>query len=369
MSGSLGYDEQCEKTEEKSSASKKCSVEHVQRKSLNYVPTYKVLFGIFNFRNEPATIRKRFFSVFVMSLVSPLFLWYFLDKKYLEKNSLLETLGLRLPGLLPALILPLLLTMVLFLGPLVLQALSGIWQVYAALRHGGTNIYVETHFGLSSTVHSVCRQSLHLGDFSKLSAMEEQTSMWKPILACLVLSIVYVASLYIWSSPLTRCPFWWSNVNDLMWVRNYIVAPLSEEFTFRACMLPLLLQVFKPNTAIFVAPLFFGAAHLHHLMERLQSGMSWRHALLISCFQFSYTSLFGGYSAFLFVRTGHFVAPFLAHAFCNHMGFPDFEEIYAFGEPRRSAVLCVCVVGLIGWAFLLGPMTSPALYSNNLWWR
>lgn len=61
------------------------SVEHVQRKSLNYVPTYKVLFGIFNFRNEPATIRKRFFSVFVMSLVSPLFLWYFLDKKYLEK--------------------------------------------------------------------------------------------------------------------------------------------------------------------------------------------------------------------------------------------------------------------------------------------
>ncbi|KAI5706264.1 hypothetical protein M8J76_008203 [Diaphorina citri] len=248
-------------------------------------------------RNEPATIRKRFFSVFVMSLVSPLFLWYFLDKKYLEKNSLLETLGLRLPGLLPALILPLLLTMVLFLGPLVLQALSGIWQVYAEPK------------------------------------------------------------------------FWWSNVNDLMWVRNYIVAPLSEEFTFRACMLPLLLQVFKPNTAIFVAPLFFGAAHLHHLMERLQSGMSWRHALLISCFQFSYTSLFGGYSAFLFVRTGHFVAPFLAHAFCNHMGFPDFEEIYAFGEPRRSAVLCVCVVGLIGWAFLLGPMTSPALYSNNLWWR
>uniref|UniRef100_A0A8D9DYG0 CAAX prenyl protease 2 n=1 Tax=Cacopsylla melanoneura TaxID=428564 RepID=A0A8D9DYG0_9HEMI len=248
-------------------------------------------------RNEPATIRKRFFSVFVMSLISPLFLWYFLEPKYLDKNTLLETLGLRFPGLIQAMILPLLLTMVLFLGPLVLQGFSGIWQVYAEPK------------------------------------------------------------------------FWWTNVNDLMWVRNYIVAPLSEEFTFRACMLPLLLQVFRPNTAIFVAPLFFGAAHFNHLIERLKTGMLWRHALLISCFQFCYTFLFGGYSAFLFVRTGHFVAPFIAHAFCNHMGFPDLEEIYSLGEPRRCCMLILCMVGLVAWAFLLIPVTNPNLYSNNLWWR
>ena len=35
----------------------------------------------------------------------------------------------------------------------------------------------------------------------------------------------------------------------------------------------------------------------------------------------------GMYSALLFVRTGHFVAPFVIHAYCNFMGFPDISEV------------------------------------------
>jgi len=52
--------------------------------------------------------------------------------------------------------------------------------------------------------------------------------------------------------------YWMSNLTNLIWLRNHVVAPLSEEFTFRACMLPLLLQCFRPMTAVFVCPLFFG---------------------------------------------------------------------------------------------------------------
>lgn len=140
----------------------------------------------------------------------------------------------------------------------------------------------------------------------------------------------------------TEPMFWFINCQNLMWLRNHVVAPLSEEFTFRACMLPLLLQSFSPMASIFITPMFFGvgkwpwfyqssysmrflykfAAHLHHMIERLRSGMDKRTAVIISFFQFFYTSIFGIYSAYLFVRTGHFVAPFIAHAFCNHMGFP-----------------------------------------------
>ena len=43
--------------------------------------------------------------------------------------------------------------------------------------------------------------------------------------------------------------------------------------------------------------------------------------------QFAYTTIFGMYSAFLFVKTGHFAAPFIVHAYCNFMGFPDFMEV------------------------------------------
>src|SRR5690349_8955262 len=51
--------------------------------------------------------------------------------------------------------------------------------------------------------------------------------------------------------------FWFNHCQNLLWIRNHIVAPLSEEFTFRACMLPLLLQRFSPMTSIFITPLFF----------------------------------------------------------------------------------------------------------------
>jgi len=77
--------------------------------------------------------------------------------------------------------------------------------------------------------------------------------------------------------------YWLGSVRTLIWWRNQIVAPLSEEWTFRACMLPLLLQCFTPTTAIFVCPLFFGVAHFHHVVERIKMGMGIKHALFISC--------------------------------------------------------------------------------------
>lgn len=79
--------------------------------------------------------------------------------------------------------------------------------------------------------------------------------------------------------------------------------------------------------------------------------------------------MFGAYSALLFLRTGHFVAPFLAHAFCNHMGFPNFREVFAYDEPKRSTTLFLCIVGLLAWCYLLEPLTNPLWYHNTLYWK
>lgn len=182
--------------------------------------------------------------------------------------------------------------------------------------------------------------------------------------------------------------FWVNYCQNLLWLRNHVVAPLSEEFTFRAIMLPLLLQSFSPMTSIFITPLFFGVgeqrdlrlisqnfslicpilAHLHHMIERLRTGMDKKTAILISFFQFFYTSMFGIYSAFLFVRTGHFIAPFIVHAFCNHMGFPDIPDLISQKEPKRCIFLILYVLGLVGWIILLPTMTSPAWYQNYQFW-
>lgn len=61
--------------------------------------------------------------------------------------------------------------------------------------------------------------------------------------------------------------FWLNNCRNLLWLRNHVVAPLSEEFTFRACMLPLLLQTFTPMTSVFITPLFFGVGKWYTLLD------------------------------------------------------------------------------------------------------
>ena len=45
-------------------------------------------------------------------------------------------------------------------------------------------------------------------------------------------------------------------------------------------------------------------------------------AVLRSVAQFAYTTLFGWYACFVFVRTGSLPAVVLAHVFCNWMGLP-----------------------------------------------
>ncbi|KAL7465839.1 hypothetical protein ACHAXS_006151 [Conticribra weissflogii] len=136
-------------------------------------------------------------------------------------------------------------------------------------------------------------------------------------------------------------------------LRNYFIAPLSEELIFRACLLPPLLassnhgqsnhttndsinmrSALSPTQASWIAPLFFGIAHLHHLYEQ------WRHLnpaaktkstflrLLVGViFQWGYTTLFGAYVSHVFIRTASLSGVVLAHVACNYMGLPDFRFV------------------------------------------
>ncbi|XP_034942602.1 CAAX prenyl protease 2 [Chelonus insularis] len=248
-------------------------------------------------RDHSNVIKKRFFSGFIMTLISPGFLYFGMSNKVLEKTTIWELLGLRWSGLLQATFIPLFLTMILFLGPLSMQGFNGEWKLYAEL------------------------------------------------------------------------PYWIENTKSLIWWRNQIVAPFSEEWTFRACMMPLFLQCFHPYIAIFICPLFFGVAHFHHVFELTKMGVELKHAIIVSVFQFMYTTLFGAYAAFLFVKTGHFIAPFAAHSFCNHMGFPDLSEVRAYKDPlKKAGILCLFVIGFVAWYYLLIPLTNPTWFSNNLFW-
>jgi prenyl protein peptidase len=158
------------------------------------------------------------------------------------------------------------------------------------------------------------------------------------------------------------------DLNDLGFWRNYIISPFTEEFVFRSCMLPLVLPTLSITKSIYIVPLFFGIAHLHHMIESiLTTNLPFKLILIQNLFQFSYTYIFGVYSSFLFVRTGSFFASFLNHSFCNLMGFPNIAGLIRdFNGRMRLFIMFVYFAGLFMFCSLLKSLTNPYLYENHV---
>ncbi|KAF4120265.1 prenyl protein peptidase [Geosmithia morbida] len=107
--------------------------------------------------------------------------------------------------------------------------------------------------------------------------------------------------------------------------RNYVAGPITEECLFRSASVPLLLSAgHTMESAVFLSPLVFGLAHVHHFYEFRQTNpqVPVIAALARSVLQFAYTYLFGIYATFIFLRTGSLLAVVLVHTFCNSMGLP-----------------------------------------------
>ncbi|KAL9225771.1 hypothetical protein vseg_001658 [Gypsophila vaccaria] len=184
--------------------------------------------------------------------------------------------------------------------------------------------------------------------------------------------LMYCGSLLVKSFELLELPSWSAAVSQLCafllslpsnisaW-RNLVVAPITEELVFRACMIPLLLcSGFTPLTTVFLAPVFFSLAHLNRLFEfDSQKKCVVVKISMVVGIQLAYTLVFGSYASFLFIRTGHLVSPLVAHIVCNSMGLP---VVYS----RRGLVVSLASIsGAIGFIWLLIPLTVPALYNSR----
>lgn len=147
------------------------------------------------------------------------------------------------------------------------------------------------------------------------------------------------------------------------WValRNYALAPFTEEFVFRACLVRLWTAAgFSWGAIIFFSPFCFALAHAHHFVEHVRRYRDKKAALLQVAFQVFYTSLFGMYSTFLLLRTGSTVAVILAHSFCNHQGFPDLAFFVSHAHPlyrHRTWLGPLYLTGVAAFCCLLAPAT------------
>ena len=132
------------------------------------------------------------------------------------------------------------------------------------------------------------------------------------------------------------------NSMNLIVVRNYIVAPITEEFIFRAVLSAVLLDCWSIRATLLISSLEFGFAHSHHYIfetNPLRRVSGWA-----AFEQMVYTSIFGMYASLLYFRSRLIVTPILVHSFCNLMGLPDIQTI---NSSRFSLILTF--FGLFSW--------------------
>jgi len=165
-------------------------------------------------------------------------------------------------------------------------------------------------------------------------------------------------------------------------LRNLVVAPVTEEIVFRGCIATALETLTTPSSTttstfhlsresiVFVAPLFFGAAHLHHAYLRIfRHGEPWKVVAARTTFQFLYTSVFGAYATRAYLCTRSVTAVALSHALCNGMGLPDLSFFLQKSSPlyeHRNFLLVCHVLGMVGffatmnWIIPLSSMSHDA---------
>ncbi|KAG6853111.1 hypothetical protein C0991_006801 [Blastosporella zonata] len=129
-------------------------------------------------------------------------------------------------------------------------------------------------------------------------------------------------------------------------IRNYIMGPITEEIVFRACVIAVYhMSGASAKRMIFLGPLSFGLAHVHHAWDTFnrygRTVSAAKRAISMSLFQLAYTTVFGFHCSYMFIRTGSVYPPISAHIFCNIMGLPDISwELRAHPNRKKGRVCC-----------------------------
>ena len=111
-------------------------------------------------------------------------------------------------------------------------------------------------------------------------------------------------------------------------LRNYLVGPFTEEYLYRFLMINVLIQCFTTSSTILISSGLFSISHIHHYIERLITGsdtIDW----LVLAVHLLQTFVFACYAGCIFIRAKSVLSLFLIHSFCNWMGAPRVDRIFA----------------------------------------
>lgn len=119
----------------------------------------------------------------------------------------------------------------------------------------------------------------------------------------------------------------------------------SGAFTHDFSMQVLLSAGFSHIAVSFIAPLFFGGAHLHHLWQKIGiQNQPVREACVQQLAQFSYTTLFGVIACLLYLYTGSLASPMVLHVGCNWLRLATVSSKLLHKFPAFRMAWAACAV-------------------------
>lgn len=116
----------------------------------------------------------------------------------------------------------------------------------------------------------------------------------------------------------------WDARRGLVTMRDYVCAPLCEEFCFRACVLATMRGAgASAASASAASALVFAGAHAHHYVGMRARGASVKQAFRACRAQMTFTAVFGVMACRVFSRTESLAATTACHSACNLIGAPS----------------------------------------------
>jgi len=197
-------------------------------------------------------------------------------------------------------------------------------------------------------------------------------------LAHLVTPLLFLGPLYgsylRGELPFQRNWMWETHIENRFFsvhgLRNYWIAPITEEVVFRACVLSIYhLSGASKKYMIYFAPLTFGLAHVHHVWDTYnrygRTQLAIQRALAMTTFQLCYTTLFGMHVSYLFLRTGSILPPITAHIWCNIMGIPEIVRELKMFPRHRQIIIAAYLSGIGAFIYTLQKWTQT---TGNFYW-
>lgn len=155
--------------------------------------------------------------------------------------------------------------------------------------------------------------------------------------------LILICSLYV--GPITFNAYYyykyagdeggWDLFNDfvdsfviIQGFRDHVFAPITEELVYRSMVLTLFHQQGKTWYTMYLTPLLFGIAHIHHgyQMRCQYKDLPLKTIIFGTSFQTLYTTIFGILTNYLFYKYHTVWCCIMVHGVCNLLGFPSYTK-------------------------------------------